>query len=634
LLITEEVLKSDLLYRRRTHLKQMSLVAVDLVGAQHDSCLATEQYPWQTAPSYKAFVNCITTQFEEVSNLLISQPQLNSSHLFRADILYDSTGYLKTPAQKAAELYDGVEEQQITCGAVATVGQGDWPSPVIPSVAILLSLKLTRTVVRRLIPRKPKVDRVLEQTCFMYSEDSKSKKTQEQRLVVYRPHVKATSEIPWYHPSVQALAFCYHTDISGSTISIHFLPFGSEVTEPVPDRLHRTMISLLGTLVRLTKHDELNQMQILQRPVQEASGESVVFSMETDISRLSLAPSALKDTIIPQHLVQDTYTRLKETYASDLISRWVESTEPLKHVFEDLSIAAFLIELWKQIYPSPTLFPDFIDIACGNGVLVYILLKEGYTGSGFDARRRKTWDILGIDLYLTEQLCIPQPFLDALNSTPDAILPGTQIHNGIISPSTFIISNHADELTPWTPLLACLSSPSSPNPFLAIPCCSHALSGARHRYSPKDVVKATTVDPDAEQPQAGDLKALRAVKKAAQGDDKSMYGCLTRKVAALAQEMGCRVELTLMRIPSTRNIGIVGNKRRPHGTQKQHITVEEIIERECGISGGVEAAAKTWVEQAQKLQSGKGRGKVNEKRHQLEHGTADREGEEGESRNH
>ena len=79
-------------YRREILLKQKSPMAVDPVEAQDTSCLAIEQYPWQTAPSYEAFVNCTTTQFEEVSNLLLSQPQLNSSHLFRADILYDSIG--------------------------------------------------------------------------------------------------------------------------------------------------------------------------------------------------------------------------------------------------------------------------------------------------------------------------------------------------------------------------------------------------------------------------------------------------------------------------------------------------------------------------------------------------------------
>jgi hypothetical protein len=39
--------------------------------------------------------------------------------------------------------------------------------------------------------------------------------------------------------------------------------------------------------------------------------------------------------------------------------------------------------------------------------------------------------------------------------------------------------------------------------------------------------------------------------------------------------------------------------------------IERVIERECGVSGGMETSAKSWVERAKKLQSGKGRGKVN-----------------------
>lgn len=578
---------------------------------------AAEQCPWKTVSTYRAQVDCTPAKFEEISNVLFCQPQLNSTHLFRADILYDSVGFLQTPAQKEVALSILRGKREGANEDIATENGTACPSPISSSSLSSLDLKLTRTVVRRLIPRKPKVDRALEQTCFMYSGNGEDVGAQTRRLVIYRPHVESSSEMPWYHPSVKALAFYYNGEDSKASLSVHFLPFDSGNVGPVPDRLHKTMLSLLKTLLRLIKHDEPQDEPVFPLLAHEDATNGISVS-SLDMSRISLSPSSLKDTIIPQHLIQDTYTRLKETYASDLISRWVEVTEPSKHVFEDLAIAAFLIELWKQMYSAPTLFPGFVDIACGNGVLVYILIREGYLGSGFDARRRKTWEILDINSHLTEELCIPQPFLDALESTTDSITPGITIHNGIFSPSTFIISNHADELTPWTPLLACLSSPSSPNPFLAIPCCSHALSGARHRYSPKDVTQTTITNPDIKQSKSGDLKALRISKKASPADNKSMYGCLTRKITALAQEVGCDIDLTLMRIPSTRNIGIVGNRRPIESGIKAPFSAGDVISRECRISGGIEAAAKTWVERAQKLRTGKGRGKCNEKRH--EHG--------------
>jgi tRNASer (uridine44-2'-O)-methyltransferase len=176
-----------------------------------------------------------------------------------------------------------------------------------------------------------------------------------------------------------------------------------------------------------------------------------------------------------------------------------------------------------------------------------------------------------------------------------------------------------------------------------------------------------------EQPATGDLKALRAAKaKATSGaDQSSMYACLTAKVVALAEELGIETEKTLMRIPSTRNIGILGGRRiaiqklrsqiggRDEGIEQRQVKelqerlgtlkvadaasasastpgdaailrnredtnrrevwseddtlrkIEEVIKRECTASGGVETAAQMWIERAKSLQIGQGRGKLN-----------------------
>ena len=103
-----------------------------------------------------------------------------------------------------------------------------------------------------------------------------------------------------------------------------------------------------------------------------------------------------------------------------------------------------------------------------------------------------------------------------------------------------------------------------------------------------------------------------------------MYACLTKKVVGLAWELGIETELTLMRIPSTRNIGIVGGRaeamkaaqgddgggRGGDGSEMRE-RVKALIEKECAMSGGVESAARIWVEGAGKLQGGQGRGKLN-----------------------
>jgi tRNASer (uridine44-2'-O)-methyltransferase len=674
------------------------------------SCLKGTAAHWQTATEYERTGLAISSVgFALATNVLLTQPNLNSSHLFRADILHDSAKDLKTPIEHekdhglaaATQKYDeDVERRLAEC---------------------FVGFTLTRTVVRRLIPRNPLLDKPLIQTCHAY-EAGKLK-----RLVVYLPHVDSAQAMPWYHPPVRALAYLYEMskiDDQGpatATISVHVLPF--EVSPPgttIPNRLHRTLLSLLDTLSRIGK-------SMSQRPHETTPN-------------VAIAP---KDNLIPQHIVQNTYARLKKTYSADLINRWVEKTEPAKHVFEDISIAAFLIELWRQMYgvlpdcersASATLrmFPGFVDIACGNGVLVYVLRQEGYEGWGFDARRRRTWEVLPVDVqeHLLERVLVPEPYLRAMLRPTGQVNTGTghhgqmkeslaslEYHNGIFKAGTFIISNHADELTPWTPILAAISHPADPLPWLAIPCCSHALSGARHRYPvskpisqpkkltpsgtltrnwdsrPKDSTMGTNLESDGglndgkqsptspdtstkrteeeEQPANGDLKTLRAAKaKAASGTDQSsMYACLTAKVVALAEELGIETERTLMRIPSTRNIGIVGGRRsaiqklcsqvetrsreeeeRParelqNGVRAMElndeasassledatslidtrhedgmvvkpedavfIKTEELIERECRASGGVAAAAQRWIERAKSLQTGKGRGKLN-----------------------
>lgn len=95
------------------------------------------------------------------------------------------------------------------------------------------------------------------------------------------------------------------------------------------------------------------------------------------------------DLVVPKIAFQNRYITLKKKYSSNLVNLWCESTDPKKHVFEDLAIAAFLIELWTVKYKSREDF-EFRDLGCGNGLLVYILNMEGYSGKGIDARSRKS----------------------------------------------------------------------------------------------------------------------------------------------------------------------------------------------------------------------------------------------------
>ncbi|OJD26063.1 hypothetical protein ACJ73_02564 [Blastomyces percursus] len=628
--------------------------------------------------------------FLGVTTHLLSNPNINCSHVFQADILYDSAIVIQTQAGKERS-YCGPPRESVDSSQTNKDGPSTMPSESFSGFC------LNRTVVRRFVPRK-QIDRPIEQTCHFYegtcNVDISEVACMERRrcLVVYTPHVHLEDSIPYYHPQVRALALLYDINRStksesedSGTLSIHFSPFTNGIPRLIAYRLQRTLLALVSNHV------------LLSRKPLAAAGPS---------RSQAVAP---KDNLIPQHVVQNTYARLKGEYAAHLINSWVETTEPSKHVFEDILIAAFLIELWRGMYSPPNskqasnsneakgnlpAFPGFVDIACGNGVLTYILLAEGYDGWGFDARRRKSWSIFPTSTQdrLKQIICIPQPFKDILKHMEGensmlkrAQETRTDIHDGIFDKDTFIISNHADELTVWTPLLGTLSNPERPLPFLAIPCCSHSISGMRYRYpapkppSTKDKdlnktympanknrnnnnghnvingntnsikqhqhseVEVESMLPTAaitaaeekqqnSQPSTGDLEALRALKLNERMNPdchSSMYASLTAKVIQVTREVGygSDIDKTLLRIPSTRNVGIVGGVKGVtlmngggkemeeqglclclNGGDEVMKRLSNVVERECSRDGGLEVAAKLWVERSFGLREPQGRG--------------------------
>lgn len=276
------------------------------------------------------------------------------------------------------------------------------------------------------------------------------------------------------------------------------------------------------------------------------------------------------DVILPQVKTQNTYARLKTKYAKSLITHWKEVTDPTKHVFEDLGIAAFLIELWAELYPEGTAFPGFVDIGCGNGLLTHILREEGYSGWGFDARKRKSWGSYAATApdSLQELVLVPgiiQSADEAVELRDGECSAAVGTHAGDFPQGTFIVSNHADELTPWTPILATLCQ----SPWIAIPCCSHNLTGSRFRAKPP---KET-------------------------GASSSAYASLVSWVSQLAEGCGWEVEKEMLRIPSTRKACLLGRKRtKPY----EDVDVGALIAEYGGASG--------WVANAMKLVKGGPRG--------------------------
>lgn len=77
-----------------------------------------------------------------------------------------------------------------------------------------------------------------------------------------------------------------------------------------------------------------------------------------------------------------------------MVERWPEQTDAAKFVYEDVAIAAYLLVLWRQERKKTgeEQLQTFVDLGCGNGLLVYILSSEGHQGLGIDLRKRGIWD--------------------------------------------------------------------------------------------------------------------------------------------------------------------------------------------------------------------------------------------------
>ncbi|KAF2156392.1 DUF1613-domain-containing protein, partial [Myriangium duriaei CBS 260.36] len=452
---------------------------------------------------------------------LIRNPNITSSHLFRADILYDSD------ADSSIFTYSGSSSTPPST-YVRHLKPAYKPLPLDVS-----NFVWRRTLVRELVPRNRQVDSPMVQTCHVFDAGPTVDSAHQTTLIFYLPHIQDVETMPFYHPKVKGICFA-HTclrntnaekpesppapqmkqasqasseDTPGS-LALYLLPFGSAPLSTLQPKISRTTARLLQNIHKLS------------RGVKDGYKKRVHH-----------------DLIVPQRRFQETYARLKEGYAKQITSDWREQTDPGKHVFEDLAIAAFFVELWREMYgiaplceraeaeeSSETKFPGFVDIGCGNGLLVYLLRSEGYNGWGFDVRARKSWDMYPNDIQAALEVKTLVPSI--LNDRNPTGPLDERLFSGPLDPGVFIISNHADELTAWTPLLSFLNN----SPFAAIPCCSHDLGGQRFR-APKNLRAKT-------QPSA--------------------YAALCNYVSLLANEVGYEAETEMLRIPSTRNACIVG----------------------------------------------------------------------------
>ncbi|KAI9562599.1 hypothetical protein GHT06_010053 [Daphnia sinensis] len=212
------------------------------------------------------------------------------------------------------------------------------------------------------------------------------------------------------------------------------------------------------------------------------------------------------------------YQELKKKYVPYIAKVWPECTDPQKFIHEDVAIASYLILLWRQERERLQLDSDhrqtFIDIGCGNGLLVYLLTSEGYQGKGIDIRARKIWSLYPPEIQLEVSTLVPSEETYFLEYD-------------------WLLGNHSDELTPWLPVMALQSSikrhpAHMPTRYWVLPCCPFSFWGKFQREKFNSA-------------------------------NSSRYFEYLRFVADIGRNCGYEVEEDRLRIPSTRRTCFVGS---------------------------------------------------------------------------
>lgn len=217
-----------------------------------------------------------------------------------------------------------------------------------------------------------------------------------------------------------------------------------------------------------------------------------------------------------RNCISSLYSLLNSSF-----QKWPENTDPSKFVYEDIAIAAYLCLLWNEEKVT------FVDLGCGNGLLVHILSCEGYNGFGIDIRSRKIWSMFTPppDLrvrcsFSSEGIGADQKFECIFFLQIGTVTP---TENSYFPDVDWIIGNHSDELTPWIPLFALRNSYKCK--FFLLPCCAYEFSGRKYQR---------------------------------QNSGVSVYNDYIDYVKTICTDLGFEIKIDRLRIPSTKRICIIG----------------------------------------------------------------------------
>ncbi len=238
----------------------------------------------------------------------------------------------------------------------------------------------------------------------------------------------------------------------------------------------------------------------------------------SQVNEICISVQSLQLTPVDKY--KEKYVYLKNKYGRDLVKNWTEKTDPKKCVYENVAIASYLLLIWEEerAKSGQDKKQSFVDLGCDNGLLVYILTKEGHRGLGIDLTKRKIWDTFGFDVKLKEQ-----------QLSVETLFPDYD----------WLIGNYSKELTPWIPIIAARSSYDC-NFFLLPRRCSHDFVG----------------------------KFVRSSKTGNQ------YSSYLNYVGEIVKTCGFVPEQDTLRIPSAKRVCYIGRKRSYKRSEEESVDIE------------------------------------------------------------
>ncbi|KAI9246144.1 hypothetical protein EDC94DRAFT_627560 [Helicostylum pulchrum] len=337
------------------------------------------------------------------------------------------------------------------------------------------------TIVRELIPTRKTKDAILKERVEYFENDREAR-------VVYTPLIEEGASVPFYYPKVKAYSFVYDAGsdeefgAEKGTLRLEIIPCEPSEVAVSDTKMRYALKAILHKLFK--------------------------WCIQT---RLGYTKKAQHDVLVSKEKYQLMYQHIKSKYGPELVANWTEKTDPKKFVYEDLAIASYLLCLWKEEEVKTKRKQTFVDLGCGNGLLTFLLVSEGYEGYGIDIADRKIWPALCKD---NKDMLRVEALYPAQISYPN---------------TEWLIGNHADELVPWIPIIASKSGENSK--FMVIPCCFYGLDGTRSLSLPES-------------------------------ETLGKYRAYTNYIKEIASNVGYHCEEDYLRIPSTKNIAIIGRLKQ------------------------------------------------------------------------